>query len=54
MTRLWGARRGFFWDKITFLEMLDMYFVNFDDFSQYLVLMSRYLFKINEVYVLGC
>jgi hypothetical protein len=55
LAMLWSVPQGlFFSDKMTSLDILDMYFVKFDDFRQYLVLISFYLFQINEIYFWGC
>jgi hypothetical protein len=43
-----------FSEKMTSLDILDMYFDNFDDFSQHLVLINIYLSQINEIYFRGC
>ena len=38
----------FYFEKITFLEIFDMYLVNFDINSKYLVKFSQYFVKIYE------
>ena len=51
---LWSVPAAdFFSEKMTSLEIFDMYFLKFDDFSQHLGLISIYLSKINEIYFWG-
>ena len=40
--------------KMTSLEIIDIYFVKFDDVNQYVVLISLYLSQTNEIYFWGC
>ena len=46
--------QGFFSDKMPSLDIFDMYFIKFYDFSQHLALISPYLSKVNEIYLVGC
>ena len=43
----------FFLRKMTSLDILDMLFINFNDFREYLVQISLNLFQINELCLWG-
>ena len=43
----------FFWENDVSLELWDIYFVKFDDFDQYFVLISLYLSQTNEMHFGG-
>ena len=49
---LWSVPKGALLpEKMTSLEIVDMYFFKFADFSQHLVLISLYLSQLNEIYI---